>query len=132
VTDLSAWFETTWKQLPAFLFTSQTKGSKKLALDELKKIKPSDETLLKIREWLKSKEEIDKQLKNTQQFVAPWSHFHRMIKREFWQDDLPTLKTKRARGAAGKCPCGNDIDHADGICWACYDKKYGNSMCGTT
>ena len=126
---LEVWFEQTWKQLPTFLFTSQTKGSKKLALEELKKIRPDEKTLIKITEWLKSKEEIDMQLRNQQKFVAPWPHFFRMVKREFWEDDLPVLKRKKKE--SGKCGCGQDINHSGyGLCWICYDKRFGNSLCG--
>ena len=129
--DTEIWFDEVWRKLPKFLFTSQTKGSRKLALVEIEKIKPDEKTRIKISDWLKSKEEIDTQLKNQGGFVAPWAHFHRMIKREFWEDDLPTLKKKRPRGANGKCSCGQLIDHAGyGLCWNCYDHKYGNSLCG--
>ena len=124
------WFELTWKQLPTFLFTSQTKGSKKMALDELKKLKPDEETLNAMAEWLKRKEEIDLQLRNGQKFVAPWPHFCRMIKREFWNDDLPVIKHKK-KASTNKCECGQDIDHAGyRLCWNCYNRRFGNSMCG--
>ena len=119
--SIDDWFEQTWKQLPTFLFTSQTKGSKKLALDELKKAKPDDETLANIREWVKDKEAIDMQLRNSGQFVAPWPHFCRMIKREFWNDDLPVVKHKK-KASNAKCKCGQDINHAGySLCWRCYD-----------
>ena len=129
---LDVWFEQTWKSLPTFLFTSQTKGSKKMALDELKKLKPDDITLARMRSWLKSKEEIDVQLRNSQQFVAPWPHFQRMIKREFWQDDLPVTKHKR-ESAPDKCSCGcgRKVDHSGyRLAWPCYDKRFGNTLCG--
>ena len=127
---IEVWFEQTWKQLPTFLFTSQTKGSKKLALDEIKKAKLDDETLVKITEWLKSKEEIDVQLKNQRKFVAPWPHFFRMIKREFWNDDLPVLKRERKQ-ATGLCECSGEIEHAGyGCCWSCYNERFGNTLCG--
>jgi len=131
--DLDLWFDETWKKLPTYLFTSQTKGSRKMALDELKKVKPTIETLGAIRAWVESKEAIDVELRKSGTFVASWPHFHRMIKRQFWQDDLPVIKQKKRSMDQSNCACGAAIDHsASRLCWACYDKRYGNSLCGHT
>jgi len=123
-------FELTWKALPADLFTSQNKGSKMEARKEWDKLKIDDDVYKQITEYLKAKEEVDRQRKQGPGLVPAWPHFCRMLKRQFWLDDLPVVKHKRA-APTGKCDCGGPIDHsATRLCWRCYGEKFGNTLAG--
>ena len=127
MTDL---FERTWKQLPTDMFTSQNKGSKAEARKEWDKLKLDDATITLLTDFLTAKESIDRQRRKGTEMVPAWPHFCRMVKRRFWEDDLPTAKYKSAR-STDTCECGAPIDHGGHrCCWGCYDKRFGNSLCG--
>ena len=123
-------FEQYWKSLPTDLFTSQSKGSKARARTEWEKLKV-DETLYKqIMEHTKQKEAVARAQRKSDQFVTPWKHVERLLKFQYWQDDIPMLKANK-KAHIYECKCGAPIDHGGyRLCWKCYDARFGTTQTG--
>ena len=123
-------FEEFWKSIPRDM---GPKGSKFEANKEWDKLKPDTDLCKVIAEYMVQKADIDRQKRNQGVFVANWKHTVRLLKQRFWMDELELPKYKREPGAMKNCnDCHSKaVDHAGyGICWACYDNRYGNSFCG--
>ena len=118
------WFLAWWGILPTHLFTSKNRGSREEAWKEWKKLSPDRELCSIIGEYTKKRhkhwqDEIDRNVKMTS-----WKHAVRLLRYRFWEDDeILESKPKRERGGLDKCGCGNDVEHASGQCWACYDAR---------
>lgn len=129
--QLGKWFIAWWNILPTELFTSRTKGSREEAWKEWKKLNPDRELCAVIGEYTKKRSAFWKQETNKGVKMSPWKHGVRLLRYRFWEDD-EIMTPKREKGALSKCmDCHeNPIDHAHGICWDCYDKRYGNRFYG--
>ena len=123
-------FEQYWKSLPTDLFTSQSKGSKARARTEWEKLKVDESLYKQIMEHTKQKEAVARDQRRQDKFVSPWKHVERLLKYRYWEDDLPKVKTKHTR-APNMCSCGQPEAHGGyHLCWRCYDKRFGVSLCG--
>jgi hypothetical protein len=132
-TTQGKWFLAWWGILPTHLFTGNSKGSRQEAWLEWKKLSPDRDLCKKIGEYTKEREQAWNQLKSTGDTVPKWKQAVRLLKYQFWQDELPKLKYKRSPGAANLCKCGSEVEHGGyGCCWRCYDNLHGNKLAGWT
>ena len=124
-------FEDFWKSIPRDM---GPKGSKFEANKEWDKLRPDDTLCKEIAQYMVDKAEIDRQKRNSGQFVANWRHTCRLLKTRFWMDELEKPKHQKEQGAMKNCSkChSNPVDHSGwgGVCWKCYGEKFGNSLCG--
>jgi hypothetical protein len=110
--SLKNWFEIWWQRLPSRLFTSQSKGSKKRCYENLQKLNPDDDLMKEISDYTQEKARTWKTLMNKGVKVDPWQHAERMIKNEFWNDDLPCVSESIQKGTTGKiCDECQDVVH---------------------
>ena len=123
-------FEDFWKSIPRDM---GPKGSKFEANKEWDKLKPDEELCKTIAKFMVDKAEIDRAKRNQDQFVPNWKHTCRLLKTRFWMDDLEKPKGVREQGALKNCSKCRDkpIDHSGyGLCFKCYDRKYGDTLTG--
>ena len=103
--ELKAWFERWWSRLPTPLFTSKNKGNKKRCYKQVEDLNPDQELRDKIDTYTQEKSRAWKKLIADGVRVDPWQHAERMIKNEFWDDDLPCISEAKQTGIISTIAC---------------------------
>ena len=129
--SLEDWSLFIWARYPNDL---GSKGSRKQFLDEMKKLKPDDELRQRIDTMMSSKIRSERKLKAKGEFIPGWPNFCRMIKRQFWDDDILSTSMP-ATNPQSSCECA--LCHVDvslngmsaktpqgQLCADCYRQHY--------